>query len=35
MDTDNSMVIARRKGEVGETEVTGGINGDGRRLDLK
>ena len=36
MDTDNSMVIARGKGRVRETEeVTGGINGDGRRLDLK
>ena len=35
MDTDNSMMITRGKGgwEVVD-EGKGGINGDGRRLDL-
>ena len=34
-DTDNSMVTTRGKGSLGEREEnTGGINGEGRRLDL-
>ena len=35
IDTDNSMVITRGKGEWGDIEGgKGAINGDGRRLDL-
>ena len=35
MDKDNSMVIVRGKGGGGEErEGKGGINADGRRLDL-
>ena len=35
IDTENSIVITREKGEIGEVEdCKGGINGDGRKLDL-
>ena len=35
IDTENSIVITREKGEIGEVEDSkGGINGDGRKLDL-
>ena len=34
LNIDNSMVITRGKLVVGGGESKGGINGDGRRLDL-
>ena len=34
INTDNSMVITRRKGGWEAEDSIGGINGDGRRLDL-
>ena len=33
-NTDDSMMITKRKGGLGEVEGKVGVNGDGKRLDL-